>query len=151
MIRSTTPRRHSAPERVPLPAETRAALKSISDDLRNMPRDCIGDRAELLFWLNRLARRLDAERDRTAPGPSYGLGAANGSQNSGMGRVSPTQSAQRLHASATARERAEAVFKPETKASSMPPKPRTVVSRKGKKVRVEVRRRAAVQIEMELL
>ncbi len=130
-----SPRYRAVPDRVPLPAEGRAALKRIADDLRHMPTECIYDRAELVHWLSRMARRIDAERDRTTPAA---LPAAR-----------PAQMA--VPRALSARERADAVFKGPVQPTPMPPKPRSITSRKGRSVRVEVRRvRAAGQMEMPL-
>lgn len=129
-LSSLPPQRHDAAGMV-LPLEVRTALSAIAADLRHMPRCCVYDKAELVCWLSRIARRVEAERDRKVPPPP-------------RHPIRPAAP----HRVQSIRDRAEAVFK----ASPMPPKPRTVTSRKGKAVRVETRRsgRFSEQIEMQL-
>lgn len=129
--------------------EVRAALSGVVKALRNVPRDCIIDRAEMLHFLNRQARALEQVRDRALPlspptpsrSPTPTTGASGGRPSSPP--VSP-------------RDRAEAIFRrpaePDRPQMIRPRTPaRTVLCRKGRQVRVEVRRaREAGQLEMPI-
>ena len=131
-------RRVSSPTtaRVPLPDAVRTVLSAIGDDLRHAPRDCFVDRAELVHWLARMARRIDAAAEMAVQ------------------VVPPQGSRQRVRSTplraATAREVADAVFGVSRPARST--ESRTVISRKGRAVRVEIRNRHDVpeQIRMEI-
>jgi len=53
-----------------LPPDVVRALRLVARDLRDMPRSCATDREELIYWLARVARRLDAvvaSKARAAP------------------------------------------------------------------------------------
>ncbi len=103
-----------------LPPAALRALDAIAADLRHLPRDCIVDRAELLHWLNRLARRVDGVKGMRVP-------------------MEP-QPAKRAPAGLTvpAIKLVDAVFGQPAKARR--PRSRTITSRKGKQVGVEVGR-----------
>ena len=165
---SSSPRRTPSVPTVPLPAEVRTALSGVAAALRDVPRDCILDRAELFHWLRRLARRVDDIRDKPVPAPTTARTSPAAS--------SPMSSLTSPSRVMSARERAEAVFRgasdPSTPMAGVaspvtsrraaaeamfrpggtaPPRPRIILSRKGRQVRVEVRRaRAAGQMEMPL-
>lgn len=51
---------------VALPADAVRVLRLMAAEMRDMPRDCATDRRELVHWLSRLARRLDALADSKA-------------------------------------------------------------------------------------
>ena len=154
-VGSPSPRRTPTAPTVPLPAEVRAALSGIVATLRNLPRDCIHDPPELFHFLNRQARALERLRDQPVPVST----PANP-------RTSvPAPAATSAPRALSARDRAEAVFRsgepsagPSHQAGhesmflpSAPPRPRIIMSRKGRQVRVEVRRaRAAGQMELGL-
>lgn len=125
---------HVRPSTVPLPPNVTSALGSIASDLRHLPRDCIMDRAELLHWLNRMARRVD------------GVAAIRVQAAGSAPKPPPLASASRP-ARLSPRDQAEAVF---GKAPPTAPSLRTITS-KGRTVRVETRRaRAAGQMELGL-
>ncbi|WP_237479254.1 hypothetical protein [Lichenibacterium dinghuense] len=50
-----------------LPRSVRADLSALADALRDLPRDCLADKAELCHWLNGLARRVERIRDVELP------------------------------------------------------------------------------------
>ncbi len=126
------------PDLAGLPPNILSALAAIAQDLRHTPRDCFVDRAELVHWLNRLARRVDgvaAIRTPIAP-PAV--------------RRPPTASAARPRP-ASARSEAEAVFGKAKPTKSLTA-PRTITTRKGRSVRVETRRsrwKSPAQTELE--
>lgn len=147
-----------------LPTETRRDLSAIVAQLRNVPRALIGDPAEVVHFLGRTARALERVRDAPiALAPS--LPATPWTSVPLPALVSPPRAL-------SLRERAEAMFRPvgeappPTAAPTSPqaqaeavfrggpsalPRPRIVVDRKGRGVRVEVRRaREAGQLEMPL-
>lgn len=131
----------SAPEAVSarmLPEPALDALASIADDLRHLPNDCIVDRAELIHWLNRMARRVDGVAAMKAPVPKRESPLRNRHGNSHNGRA------------LSVREVAESVFgKPPT--ASVPGRntARTIITRRGRSVRVETRRaRANGQLDL---
>ena len=152
---SSSPRRtHSVPT-VPLPAEIRTALSGIAAALRDVPRDCIIDMAELFHWLRRFARRVDEIRDKPVPAPT--------TARTSPAAPSPTSVLSSPPRALSARERAEAAFRgagdPSTPmsgvASPVPspqavaeamfrpsgtalPRPRIILSRKGRQVRIDV-------------
>ncbi len=158
-VGAPSPRRAPADVTVPLPAEHRASLSVIAKALRNVPREAIHDPPELFVWLNRQAKALERARDTPVPlAPS-----TSRSSTPGLPLPSPPRAL-------SARERAEAAFigAPSklgdmSALSSSPtvvetmlrssggraPRPRIVMDRKGRGVRVEVRRaREAGQMEM---
>ena len=165
---SSSPRRAPSVPMVPLPAEVRIALSGVAASLREVPRDCIVDKAELFHWLRRLARRVDDIRDRPMPVPT--------TARTSPAALSPTSALPSPPRALSAREFAEAVFRgagdpstprsgvvssvtsPRTAAEAMlspggHPQPRSTIihSRKGPPVPVEGRRaRAAGQMEMPL-
>ena len=142
------PRRASAPPTAPLPEPVLTALAAIVRDMRDVPRDCFRDPAEMLFWLRRMARRVEGvERMRVPAVPP---------RPSGLSRLLATP-----RAVPSARQTAEAVFG--IAASTVQPGPgdafsrtganktRTVTSRKGRVVPVEIRRaRAGGQLELRV-
>ena len=121
------PRRAPVPPPAALPEPVKSALGSIADDLRHAPRDVFLDRAELVHWLNRLARRVDGVSAMTASTPQRESPLRPRHRHTAIGRA------------VTPRDIADAVFGTSTPIG--PAKPRTITSRKGKPVRVEVRRR----------
>ncbi len=141
---------------VPLPAEVRAALSGIVKTLRNVPRDCIHDPPELFHFLNRQARALERVRDQPV------LVSAPTIPRTSVPAPAATSAPRAL----SARDRAEAVFRsgdpsadPSHQAVArgvfaapgVSTRPRIIMSRKGRQVRVEVRRaRAAGQMELGL-
>ena len=155
-VGSPSPRRTPIAPTVPLLAEVRAAISGIVKTLRNVPRDCIHDPPELFHFMNRQARALERVRDQPIPvSPSAAT------------RTSvPALAATSAPRALSARDRAEAVFRgpgealpdPSQQAAAQgmflpsgPPRPRIVISRKGRQVRVEVRRpRQAGQMELGL-
>lgn len=161
-VGAPSPRRTPIVEAVPLPAETRRALSGIVKQLRDVPRAIIGDPAEVVHFLGRTARALERLRDQAVtPAPTPGAT----SSRPAIPSPAPTSPPRAL----TALERAEAVFRtappPTAGGTSAPPsaetvfrstsgtlpRPRIVVDRKGRGVRVEVRRaREAGQMEMPL-
>lgn len=119
------PRRTSQPELVPLPVPIQIALRSVTSDLRNIPRDCIYDRAELIHWLNRMARRVEGIERTKVPAERPGWNAP---------KPAP------CHPSlVTARDAADAVFGTTSRPTARKPPVRTVTSRKGRAVKVETR------------
>lgn len=52
----------------PLPDAVLSALAAIVADMRDIPRDCIRDPAELVLWLRRMAGRVEAVSRMTVPG-----------------------------------------------------------------------------------
>lgn len=134
VIRRRGPR-PAEPPSAPLPPTVLSALGAIVRDMRDVPRDCIRDPAELVIWLRRMAGRVE------------GVGRMRV-----VGVVSqPVQPvALPPPRSATPRDLAEAVFG-KGPAPSRAAGLRTIVSRRGQTVRVEVRRaRAAGQMELGL-
>ena len=123
------------PPSAPLPAAVLTALAAIAGDLRHIPRDCVVDRAELLHWLRRVANRVDRVATLRVTTPLRRPVAA-------MAR--PAAAPRAL----SAREQAEAVFGRGPAAARLGPS-RTVLSRKGRAVMVEVRR-ATGQMELGL-
>ena len=158
-VGAPSPRRTPVVVTVPLPADHRANLSAIAKALRNVPREAIHDPPELFVWLNRQAKALEHARDTPVPV------APSTSRSSTPVPALPTPSR-----ALSARERVEAAFigAPSTPGemsdlSSSPtvvetmlrssggraPRPRIVMDRKGRGVRVEVRRaREAGQMEM---
>lgn len=126
MIRSTSARSE------PLPPLVVAALASASAKLRNVPRCCIHDPAELIHFLRRVANEVDGIKGMTVPAA---LPAP---------KALPPRT--RL---LTAREKAEVVFGKVGQATApIRPEQRNVITRRGRSVRVEVRRRSTSQMEM---
>ena len=143
-------RRPVEPPSAPLPTTVLAALASIVRDMRDIPRDCIVDRAELLHWLRRMANRVEGVGRMRVLGVvpispkriihQIGNGA-NALNPSSMpktgGRFALPGSSNPIP-----RDLAEAVFgKGPTIVRA--PGPRTILSRKGRVVRVEFRRAQA--------
>ncbi len=118
------------PPSAPLPTPVTAALAAIVRDMRDVPRDCLRDPAELFIWLRRMAGRVE-----------------------GVGRM---RMAGALPAArpASPRDLAEAVFGTaptagKSQAVARRPAVRMVTSRKGRAVPVELRRaRTAGQMEL---
>lgn len=160
-VGAPSPRRVPITPTVPLPADLRATLSTIATTMRNVPREAIHDPPELFVWLNRLAKAIERLRDQPMPAP--------------QATARPPSSAPALPTpprALSARERAESVFSTVPPTSGMTqvapsppesaegmfrssgaalPRPRIVMDRKGRGVRVEVRRaRAAGQMEMPL-
>ena len=122
------PRRSPPPNTAPLPDPVRAALGSIASDLRDIPRDCLTDRMELLHWLRRTANRVD--------GVSAMAVAATTGKSPVVAR--PRHRHPDAARPVSAREVAEAVFgaaKPRAARTA----PRTITTREGRSVRVETR------------
>ena len=122
--------RHAPPVGTdPLPMAVLGALQAIAREMRDVPRDCVVDRAELLHWLRRMANRVDAVSalrvTLAVPKPKRTL-------------VIPASA----EAVLSARDRAEAVFAKEPVVTK-PQAPRTILNRKGRVVRVEFRRAEA--------
>lgn len=165
-VGAPSPRRVPIAPTIPLPADLRATLSMIAKTLRNVPREAIHDPPELFVWLNRQAKALERVRDAPMPAPQPAA------RPSALAPTLPTSPR-----ALSARERAEAVFSTTTEptsgtaqvAPSPPesaggmtvmvtplrggalPRPRIVMDRKGRGVRVEVRRaREAGQMEMPL-
>ena len=165
-VGAPSPRRVPTAPTVPLPADLRATLSTIATTLRHVPREAIHDPPELFVWLNRLAKALERARDTPMPTPQA---AARPSL--------PVATLPAPPRALSARERAEAMFSTSTAPTSettptassplkvvqgMPmmvtpsrggalPRPRIVMDKKGRGVRVEVRRaRAAGQLEMPI-
>lgn len=117
------PRRPAPVETAPLPAPALAALRAIKTDLQNVPRDCFVDRAEMLFWLRKMARRVEGvEQIRvtlTRPVPP-------GPQGAPPRPVAPTDAA-------------VGVFGKACQSAGQKPRRRTITNRKGKLVAVETR------------
>lgn len=148
-------RRLPAPPSAPLPEPVQAALASIAGDLRHLPRDCIGDPGELLMWLRRMAGRVEGVGRMRVPGdgPIFPkrITQGNASDGSALGVISGPKTAGGFvppcGSDPTSRDLAEAVFGKGPVAGA--PGPRTITSRRGRTVRVEVRRaRAAGQMEL---
>lgn len=103
------------------------ALADIVRDMRDVPRDCFMDRAEMIHWLNRMARRVEGVATMKAPTSPrivrrpLAIGPA------------PTRAL-------AAHQQAEVVFGSAPKSSTKPVERRTVTSRKGRAVPVEVRK-----------
>lgn len=135
-------RAFSSTAKVPLPDAVQAVLSAIRSDLRDIPRDCIVDRMELLHWLRRMAMRIDGAAAMTT--------AAGVRDHRTIERTRPRHTD--IGRSLTSREVAEAVFGP-VEPPSMPVERRTVTGCKGMPVLVEVRRRrhdVAAQFTMEV-
>jgi hypothetical protein len=135
VVRRRSPRLVEPPS-APLPPAVLSALGAIVRDMRDVPRDCIRDPAELFIWLRRMAGRIE-----------------------GVGRMrvvgavpAPVRLAALPHQqSATPRDLAEAVFGASLKGAAKPVERRTITSRKGATVKVETRRaKAAGQFEMQI-
>ena len=167
-VGAPSPRRAPSIPTVPLPAEVRTALSAIAKALRNLPRECIHDPPELFHFLARQARALDWVRDQPMPIPM--------TARTSPSAPSPTLALPSFPRALSAREQAEAAFcstgDPSTPTSGVVspvtsswaaaepmfhpsgtalPRPRIILSRKGRQVRVEGRRaRAAGQLEMPL-
>ncbi len=127
--------------KVPLPDAVQAVLQAIGSDLRDIPRDCLMDRMELLHWLRRMARRVDAVAAMTTP--------ANARDHRTIER--PRHRHTDIGRSLTSREVAEAVFG-KAKPTKSRTAPRTIITRKGRSVQVETRRRrwkSPAQTELE--
>lgn len=148
-VGAPSPRRTPTFETVPLPADTRRTLSGIVKQLRDVPRAIIGDPAEVVHFLGRTARALERLRDEPvlveAPAaqakPSAILSGASGGRSSAP-PVSPRDHGEAVFSSAGAASTPLMINDPGTSA-------RTVATRKGRQVRVEVRRaRAAGQLEM---
>ena len=150
-VGAPSPRRGGIAETVPLPAETRTALSAIVKTMRDVPRALIGDPAEVVHFLGRTVRALERLRDQP-------VSVASASPK--LAAATPAPSLARPQAT-TARQAAEAVFRtpstrPQVTAETLHsesagavPRPRIIMDRKGRGVRVEVRRaREAGQIEM---
>ena len=120
--------RHApALDTAPLPEPIVATLAAIATDLRHLPRDAIGDAAELLLWLRRMAGRVDgvaALRVRTSPPRP---------------RRSP--------AAPAGQDLAQAVFGPSGHRCGAT---RMVTSRRGRQVAVETRRAWGERGQIEL-
>ncbi len=117
-------------------------IREVAAAMRDMPRDCAVDRAELLLWLSRMARQLDAiALDGFEAVPA--VPRTRSPRQPFFGRPRPD-----------ARAAAEALFG----FDGGPKRPRgegafvgQVIDRKGQHVRVEVRRaRAGGQLEMHI-
>ena len=123
----------------PLPMTISSVLAAIVRDMRDVPRDCLVDRAELLFWLRRMANRVEGVGRMGVPvSPDLGISR----------RLA--QPAEISAHSSTSRDLVEAVFGKGSR-STRAPGPRTIISRRGQSVRVEVRRaRAGGQLELGL-
>lgn len=119
----------------PLPPAVLSAIAAIVRDMRDVPRDCITDRAELMHWLRRMAARVEGV----------------GRMQAVLAPPRPKRAPAPLPARpATPRDLAEAVFG-KGSASARTPGPRTITSRRGRAVRVEVRRAREVgQPEMKV-
>lgn len=158
---AASPRRTPTVRTVPLPAEFRTALSGVSAMLRDVPRDCIIDKTELFHWLRRLARRVDDIRDKPMPvpptplrtsaptsarsAPSRALSVHDEAESMFRASVDLSAPSSGLRPAPSHHAKAQAMFR------SALPRPRIVLSRKGRQVRVEVRRaRAAGQLEMPL-
>ncbi len=160
-VGAPSPRRAAIAETVPLPIETRTALSAIARTMRDVPRSLIGDPAEVVHFLGRTARAIERLRDQ--PVSTTGPAAKATRPTAKAPSLPPPPRA------LSARERAEAVFSgaaPPTSTTSSPPtspeamfrasggalpRPRIVMDRKSRGVRVEVRRaREAGQMEMPL-
>ena len=165
-VGAPSPRRAPIAPAVPLPSDTRAALSGIAKALRDVPRECIHDPPELFHWLNRQAMAIERLRDQPMPTPQAITRPP-----------SPVPALPAPPRALSARERAEAIFSTTTgptsgmtQAEPSPPesakgmtmmvipsrsgalpRPWIVMDKKGRGVRVEVRRaRAAGQLEMPL-
>ncbi len=165
------------PPSAPLPPAVLAALAAIVRDMRDVPRDCFMDRAEMITWLNRMARRVEGVASMKAPLPALPRPSGLPRTNRGIPAVlTARQAAEAAFASpskacavkglgdqtlrstsatiAAGHALAEAVFgsAPTTgksQAVARRPDTRTIVNRKGRAVRVEVRRaRASGQMEL---
>jgi len=131
----------SSTAKVPLPDAVQAMLSAISSNLRDIPRDCLVDRMELMHWLRRMARRVDGVAAMTT------LASARDHRTIERPRHRHTD----IGRSLTSREVAEAVFGAAKPKSTRTP-PRTITTRKGRSVRVETRRRrwkSPAQTELE--
>ncbi len=116
------PLRHQPVLDIPrtLPEPVLRALDVIADELRHAPRDVLVDRYELVNWLNRLARRVEgvtAMKVPMEPQPARPVSAG---------------------CAVPAIKLVDAVFGRPAKVRRT--RSRTVTSRKGKQVRVELRR-----------
>ncbi|RYC29540.1 hypothetical protein D3273_23420 [Lichenibacterium minor] len=149
-----------------LPADTRRDLSAIAQQLRNVPRALIGDPAEVVHFLGRTARALERVRDMPIALPT--LPPATTRTSAPMPALSsPPRALSALERAEAVFRSAGAVFTPTTGGSTGPlsppvsgsptsgsstlPRPRVVMDRKGRGVRVEVRRaREAGQMEMPL-
>ncbi len=158
-VGAPSPRRLPAVPTASLPADTRRDLSAIVQQLRNVPRALIGDPAEVVHFLGRTARALERVRDTPVPAPTSSPASPRPS--------GPTPALSSPPRALSVRDRAEAVFSgvsaptPGTPASlataegvfrpsgAAASRPRIVIDRKGRGVRVEVRRaREAGQMEM---
>ena len=163
-VGALSPRRSPVIPTAMLPADMRRDLSAIVQQLRNVPRTLIGDPAEVVHFLGRTARALERVRDRPIALPTLPPATTRTS--------APTPAPPSPPRALSALERAEAVFRsadaapdPTTGETAGPlsppappsiisrpsalPRPRIVHDRKGRGVRVEVRRaREAGQMEM---
>lgn len=117
-----------------------AQLREVAAAMRDMPRDCAVDRAELLLWLSRMARQLDAVAlDGFEAVPA--VPRTSNARQPFLGRPS-----------ADARAIAEALFGAAGRPRSLRGDDAFVgqiIGRKGQRVRIEVRRaRAGGQMEL---
>ena len=131
VVRRRCPRPVALPT-APLPPVVLTALAAIVRDMRDVPRDCLRDPAELFHWLRRMANRVEGVGRMRAPGTTPRL-----VRPAGPAAARP----------AIPRDLDEAVFG-RVSSSAVTPGTRTIVSRRGWAVRIEVRRaRAAGQME----
>ena len=134
------------PPSAPLPPVVLTALAAIVRDMRDVPRDCLLDRAELVHWLRRMAGRVEGVGRMRVPD----FEIAQKRKLTRMLVSSPYDAVGKIDKSApaTPRDLAEAVFG-KGSSSTRAQGPRTIVGRRGRVVRVEVRRaRAAGQMEL---
>ena len=125
----------------PVPEPVRAAIAAVVADMRNVPREIIGDSAEVVHFLGRCARRLDGVRAMRVPVPPPPA-------------PKPPSAVLMASAGADARTAAEASFSTSTRKSpeAAPPpalRVREVRNRRGRAVRIELRR-AAGQLDLPL-
>ena len=153
-VGAPSPRRAPAVPTALLPADTRRDLSAIVQQLRNVPRALIGDPAEVVHFLGRTARALERVRDAPVALPKSPPATARTSAPralSARGHAEavfrPTSEVPGPTAAPTSPQvAAETVFRPGAIAL---PRPCIVMDRKGRGVRVEVRRaREAGQMEM---
>ena len=110
-----------------------SALASIVRDMRDVPRDCLRDPAELLFWLRRMANRVDGVGRMRVAGSSPSRPARSAPQTASKNGTSLAQS----------------VFGKASKDNIKPIERRIITGRKGRAVKVETRRaRQHGQMEM---
>lgn len=163
-----------ASDTTPLPAEVLKALKAITSEMRNIPRDVIIDRQELIHFMNRMARRVDGvaalrvtltpPRPKHPPQPAAGVPASQvtptgaeraGSARDGHNGHTPSLSGRALAAVVFSgdlrNEDTSAMGTQIVRTPQRREEPRTITSRKGRAVRVETRSSGAVrQLELGL-